>query len=259
MKSLILDFFLRLFAVFLSRKLPSKSAGILITLFKKVIAEIDPEIALRFLFEFENKLYLLEGKTSIQYGGGIHTKHKHIKYHDFFVKNIKPDENVLDIGSGNGFLSYDMATKIKGSKVTGIELNEKKIEFAKSHYNRDNLNFIKGNVLQKLPEGKYDVITLSNVLEHIKERVNFLKILKQRFNPKRFIIRVPLFERDWRVPLKKELGMDYRLDPTHFIEYTQEGFLEELERAGLKAVNVEYRWSEIWCIAAPIKKGVNHK
>ena len=91
-----LNLFLNLFARFLRRMKPSKRAGILIKLFKKVLSEIDPENALRFLFEFDNKLYSLEGKTAVAYGKGIHPKHKHIKYHDFFVKNIKPYENVLE-------------------------------------------------------------------------------------------------------------------------------------------------------------------
>jgi 2-polyprenyl-3-methyl-5-hydroxy-6-metoxy-1,4-benzoquinol methylase len=253
MKTRILNLFLNLFAGFLRRRAPSKSAEFLVRLFRKTICEIDPREALEFLFEFEDKLYLLEGETSIKYGGGIHTKHKHIKYHNFFVKNIKPDENVLDIGSGNGFLSYDMATKVDGVKVVGIELNENNVEFARSHYKHDNLSFVKANFLKELPKGKFDVITLSNVLEHIERRVDFLKHLQQRFSPERFIIRVPTFERDWRVPLKKELGLDYRLDATHFIEYTQEGFREELNRAGLEPVSLEYRWGEIWCVAALIK------
>ena len=50
----------------------------------------------------------------------------------------------------------------------------------------------------------------------------------------------------WRVPLKEELGIDYRLDPTHRIEYTVEGFAEEIETAGLKIAYQEIRWGEIW-------------
>jgi SAM-dependent methyltransferase len=259
MKTHILNLFLNLFARLLRRKSPSESTEVLISMFRKMIHGTDPKDALKFLFEIDNKLYLLESETSIKYGRGIHTKHKHIKYHDFFVKNIKPDEKVLDIGSGNGFLSYDIAKKVKGTKVTGIELNEKNIEFARNHYKHDNLKFIKGDALKELPEGKFDVVTLSNILEHIEKRVDFLKRLKRRFNPERFIIRVPLFERDWRVPLKKELGLDYRLDATHFIEYTQENFLEELNYAGLKAQILEYRWGEIWCVAKLVSKGDYYK
>ena len=259
MKKRIFLFIITILERLLRRQSASARAKILSRLIRKIVEYDSPDEALKFLFELEKEIYLLEGQKAKQYGGGIHTKHKHIKYHDFFINNIKPYENVLDIGSGNGFLCFDMATKVKGAKVTGVELSEKNIEFARSHYNHENLKFIKGDVLKELPEGKFDVVTLSNVLEHIEERVDFLKSLKQHFNPERFIIRVPFFERDWRVPLKKELGMDYRLDPTHFIEYTQEKFLEELELSGLKTVNVEYRWGEIWCVASSIEKGVNNK
>jgi len=254
MKARILNLFINLFARFLKRRKPSESAEILIRLFRKIIDEFESKEALKFLLEFDSKLYLLEGQSSIKYGGGIHTKHKHIKYHAFFVKNIKPNEKVLDIGSGNGFLSYDMVTKVKGVKVTGIEINEQNVNFARNHYKHDNLNFIKGDALgDNIPEGQYDVVTLSNVLEHIEERVNFLKNLRREFKPKRFIIRVPVFERDWKVPLKKELGLDYRLDATHFIEYTQESFTKELKESGLKIAHLECRWGEIWSIATPYK------
>jgi len=62
---------------------------------------------------------------------------------------------------------------------------------------------------------------------------------------------VPLFEREWRVPLKKELGVEWRLDATHETEYTLESFAEELDAAHLQAVYQEVRWSEIWCEAHP--------
>jgi hypothetical protein len=63
------------------------------------------------------------------------------------------------------------------------------------------------------------------------------------------LIRVPLFERDWRVPLKKELGVEWRLDPTHETEYTIESWAQEIEEAGLKVTHQEIRWSEIWAEA----------
>ena len=37
---------------------------------------------------------------------------------------------------------------------------------------------------------KIDVISFSNVLEHIEDRVGLLKYLKNTFNPTRFLIRV---------------------------------------------------------------------
>jgi hypothetical protein len=84
--------------------------------------------------------------------------------------------------------------------------------------------------------------------------VDFLKKIVQQVGPRRLIIRVPLFERDWRVPLKKELGIDYRLDSTHCIEYTQEDFFTELQLSGLQATHTEFRWGEIWGVVEPISK-----
>ncbi len=65
-------------------------------------------------------------------------------------------------------------------------------------------------------------------------------------NPKRFLIRIPLFEREWRVPLKKELGVEWRLDTTHETEYTLESFSSEISEAGLRITHQEVRWGEIW-------------
>ncbi|NVM23940.1 MAG: class I SAM-dependent methyltransferase [Desulfobacterales bacterium] len=192
------------------------------------VARNSPKETLEFLFELENRLYNMEGKASVDYGNGIHTKHGHINYHDFFIKNLNPSESVLDIGCGNGLMSYDMVTKVPAVRVVGIELSEANIRFAREHYQHPNLHFIHGDALKQLPEEMFDVVTLSNVLEHIEQRVDFLKRVAEQVKPKRLIIRVPLYERDWRVPLKEELGVDHRLDSTHFIEYTQEEFFEEL-------------------------------
>ena len=82
----------------------------------------------------ENRLYLLEGKTSIDYGNSIHTKHRHINYHKYFIKNLSPEEKVLDIGYGNGFMDYDIVNQVPNVKVFGIDLNKENINFARLHY-----------------------------------------------------------------------------------------------------------------------------
>jgi glycosyltransferase involved in cell wall biosynthesis len=87
-------------------------------------------------------------------------------------------------------------------------------------------------------------------LEHLPERPKFLRSLQKRLKPERYLLRVPLFERDWRVPLKKELGVEWRLDPTHETEYSYESFVYELGRAGLFITYHETRWGEIWCEAS---------
>jgi hypothetical protein len=77
--------------------------------------------------------------------------------------------------------------------------------------------------------------------------------VQESVHPERILIRVPLFERDWRVPLKKELGVEWRLDDTHETEYTLESFASEMQEAGLAVKHLEVRWGEIWVELFPSK------
>lgn len=221
-------------------------------LMKLLIKDTKFKESLKFLLELDNLLYQLEGETSVKYGKGIHTKHRHINYHQFFISNLNRGDHVLDIGCGNGFMSYDMVTSVEDVEVVGVDLNEANIIYANENYQHRNLKFIKGNVLNELPNKNFNVITLSNVLEHFEQRTEFLKRIVLKFKPRCLIIRVPFFERDWRVPLKKEVGVDYRLDPTHFIEYTKKEFFIEIKNAGLEIKQIEFIWGEIWSVVEPL-------
>ena len=224
----------------------SEFVNTLLTEVKSRTQNLPPADALRLLFDLDAKLYNLQGAMSVKYGNGLHTKHRHTQYHNFFVNRLSPAEHVLDIGCGNGALAFDMANKAKAI-VTGIDLSKDNIETAKNRFSHPNVTYICGNALTDLPHGAFDTIVLSNVLEHLPERSTFLRSIQERLTPKRYLIRVPLFERDWRVPLKKELGMEWRLDLTHETEYTLESFAEEIAQAGLICTHQEVRWGEIWC------------
>lgn len=216
------------------------------------INRLSPADALKLLFEIDALTYELEGIKAREYGNGTHTKHKHINYHKFFTDNIKKGNNVLDIGSSYGELVLDIASKASPGKVVGVEIEEDKVKIANSKKLPANLSIVLGDATENLPEEHFDVVTLSNVLEHIEDRVELLKEIVKKYSPKKVIIRVPAFDRDWRVPLKKELGIDYRLDDTHYVEYTQEGFEEEMKKAGLVLKNKTVNWGEIWAVLEPV-------
>lgn len=210
------------------------------------IAHKTPAEGLKILLGLDEKLYALSGSLSVAYGNGVHTKHRHTRYHDFFVKRLRPGEQVLDIGCGNGFLAYDMAYKGK-AVVTGIDISAENIAVASGRFQHPDVAYTVGNALYDLPVGRFETVVLSNVLEHLPERPAFLQGVLRNLRPERLLVRVPLFERDWRVPLKKELGLEWRLDPTHETEYTLDSFEREITEAGLEITYMEIRWSEIWC------------
>ncbi|MFH1353973.1 MAG: class I SAM-dependent methyltransferase [bacterium] len=175
---------------------------------------------------------------------GVHPKHRLTQYHQFFLDNIFPTDSVLDVGCGLGLLACDIAAKAK--HVTGIDLNK---DYLSQAHRLQNIDFIHGDATTFDFKKNFDVLILSNTLEHIKNRVDFLKKLTP--HAKKFLVRVPMINRDWLVLLKKELGVEYRLDPTHYIEYTEEIFRRELAAAGLEITKLSVRFGEIYCCAQP--------
>lgn len=212
------------------------------------------KIIIKLILRLHNFFYRLSGIFSIKVEAGIHPKHRLMNYHKFFTDNIDQNDTVLDVGCGNGFLTFDIAKKAK--KVVGIDLNEENIRFAKEKFPAFNIKYLIGNITKDIPNEKYDVIVLSNVLEHIENRIEFLDRIR-RLAPVRnasdagrpkILIRVPMINRDWITLYKKELGLEWRLDKNHYIEYTLETFKDELKRADLKIQNYSVQFGEIWAI-----------
>lgn len=217
---------------------------------KKRAASMPPAEALRFLFGVDAEVRACEEETAIRYGEGLHTKHRHMRYHAFFTERIGKGERVLDVGCGQGAVAIDIAETCEAD-VVGIDLNEQHIRMARERHAHPRVRYVLGNALEALPEATFDVVVLSNVLEHLPGRPAFLRRLIVRTEATRLLVRVPLFERDWMVPLRKEVGTEWRLDLTHETEYTQESFLVEMKEAGLGVTHQETRWGEIWAEVRP--------
>lgn len=246
----------------------------------------------KFFLRLHSFSYRVVGFLASKAEGGVHPKHRLMDYHRFFVDNVDEGDVVLDVGCGNGALTYDIAKKAWW--VVGIDLNKKNIAFAKKRYEWKNINFICGDAtkdlalldtqfeafiipnirdkegsvvyvnreedifplygegLDELSDKKpFDVVILSNVLEHIENRIEFLKRMKKKA-PK-LLIRVPMINRDWTTLYKKELGMRYYGDRGHFTEYTFDSFKKELEEAGLKIEDYSIHFGEIWAVVGGAK------
>jgi 2-polyprenyl-3-methyl-5-hydroxy-6-metoxy-1,4-benzoquinol methylase len=147
-------------------------------------------------------------------------------------------------------LADDLAAK--GAQLIGIDMDVKRIEIAKKRYSRPNLSFLNGDILKIDLNRRFDIIVMSNVLEHINEREKLLRDLEARYRPRCFLIRVPMLDRHWSVSMRAELGLPRFIDPTHCTEYTVESFCAEIEDAGLKVAQLSVCWGEIWSEVACI-------
>ncbi|MFC1907125.1 class I SAM-dependent methyltransferase [Chloroflexota bacterium] len=201
-------------------------------------------LILRMLMHMDNLCYRNISRFATIAEEGIHPKHRLTNYHQFFVDSVDSQDAILDIGCGNGFLTYDVAKKARN--VTAIDLNKDNIELARRNFSKDNIKYICGDAAQFDFEEKFDVVILSNVLEHLDNRCDFLLKLKKLAN--KFLIRVPVLNRNWLTYYKRELGVEYRLDLTHKIEYTLESLQQELEKAGMSIERASIQFGEIWAI-----------
>jgi len=211
------------------------------------------KITIGFLLRIHSFCYKWSGLMACQLNNGRHPKHEILKYKEWFLSNIHSNWTILDIGSNDGTMPKLLATK--ASLVYGIEIRPQLVAKAKQKNSGANIQYFcaDATVFNYQRCQPIHCITLSNVLEHIENRVSFLKSLIQNVNwahpqRKQFLIRVPMINREWIVIYKKQLGLEYRLDPTHFIEYTYETFKTELKEAGVEIQASKICFGEIYAI-----------
>lgn len=214
-------------------------------LLKKIIYNKKTKtLLLNKFIKLHNYCYKRISGLVVELNDGIHPKHSIMKYHDFFINNMDSEETILDIGCGNGFLGYDISKKAK--KVIGIDFNKDKIKFAQKKYKNDNLKFVIGDATQYKFNKKFDKIVLSNVLEHITDRVDLLTKISKISDT--ILLRVPMIDRDWLAVYKKENNHEYKLDPTHKIEYTIETLKNEIDSGGWRIEKHSIQFGEFWGI-----------
>lgn len=215
-----------------------------------VRADPDRGRAVKELLVTYDDAYRALDLAAIDYDEGVHPKHRLTRYHDFFVERVNPGETVLDIGTGKGELAHDLVAR-GGASVVGVDHDPSHLAYARANFVDERLEFRDGDVIEGIPPGHFDVVVLSNVLEHLGPRVEFLARVVESATPRCVLLRVPLYERDWTVPLKAEVGLSPYWDRDHEIEYDERLFREELAAAGLDVPELVQRWGEIWAVAEP--------
>lgn len=87
------------------------------------------------------------------------------------VKN----KNVLDVGCGTGYGSW-LLKEMGARSVSGFDISEESINYAKKNYKTTGVNFRVGNA-EKFPKykNKFDLIVTFELIEHIDDHDAFLK------------------------------------------------------------------------------------
>jgi SAM-dependent methyltransferase len=91
-------------------------------------------------------------------------------------------ERVLDVGSGDGY--YDWRISRTGARVTGIDLHEKRLAFARKHYGCDLTEFLSMDAERAdFPPGSFDKAMSLCVMEHLVDDEGVMRNVCRALKP----------------------------------------------------------------------------
>jgi SAM-dependent methyltransferase len=148
--------------------------------FKHIVPFIEDKEQEQFYSEefYQNEIndYIEKAKSDIEWYS-IEANEK-FDYFDNYFKN-SPGV-IFDIGSGPGY--FLKIGSERGWKMKGIEPGKPAFDYSINHLNQDVENQF-FNKLNYKTFGKFDVIHFRNVLEHITDPINILKMAKEILKP----------------------------------------------------------------------------
>jgi methionine biosynthesis protein MetW len=175
-----------------------------------------------------------------------------------FFDAIPERSRVLDCGCGTGALGSKLKSE-KDCYTVGVEVDENQARLAREGYDR----LIVGDleILRRLPfpEGFFNVIVFSDVLEHLEDPTSILVKLRSYLSDSGFVlISLPNIA-NWHVRLKLLLGkFDYTeygiLDETHLRFFTYKSARSMLLEAGYRIQREGVSWFDTRLVDRVIRR-----
>ena len=170
--------------------------------------------------------------------------HQHPLYRSvisFLSDYISSDTRILDFGCKYGHLGSMMSDL--GSIVDGIDHDLSAIKEARVLYKNKKMNFFHGDAFDFLDNsvGKYDIIILSHILEHLDNPEFFLKKIKGK--AKYIYIDLPDFEASFLNLFRDDINdkLSYE-DADHIFEFCREDLIDLFVKTGYHVIKAEYRF-----------------
>lgn len=172
-------------------------------------------------------------------------------WHDYYptiIRLVPPNSLVLDIGCGRGGLLKHLRDKLN-CKVVGIDISDVAIKICQEK----GIKTILCNIEKEEIPGKYDVIILSAILEHLENPISLLNKIRSNLNKNGcVIIGVPNFSTLYSRIMylfgmnatrygktKKDMKLGIQ-PPDHIRFFNKPTLLYILERCGYKPVKWSY-------------------
>jgi 2-polyprenyl-3-methyl-5-hydroxy-6-metoxy-1,4-benzoquinol methylase len=155
-------------------------------------------------------------------------------------------QSVLDVGCGEGVLTYRWAQQLGEKPIVGIDLADPKLEAQWRTRRRENLEFRTMEVdgLRSFPDSSFDLAAAIEVLEHVPDPEQTLAEMA-RVAQRHLLVSVP------REPLWRGLNVargayvrDLGNTPGHLNHWSKRGFIRTVARHGvIEQVRSPFPWT----------------
>ena len=151
------------------------------------------------------------------------------------------EKSALDVGCGAGLLAEPLARL--GAKVTAVDAAPELIEVARTHAEGQGLTIDYRAIGVEAVEGKFDLVTSMEVIEHVADPQSFIKDLAERLAPGGLLILSTPNKTAWSKLLTITLAEGFGQIPrgTHDFEkfIDPESMRGLLAQAGLEVIDFE--------------------
>ncbi len=172
-------------------------------------------------------------------------KHSHIqnKYAKGLLESypFRGDENVLDLGCGDGSLTNEVAAKVPEGSVTGVDRSSSMLDLAKRSY--PNIEFIKSDITLFQTEKRFDLITLFNVIHWIHDLDALFEKIKSVLQPNGSVLIVTYPLSSLHVPIvavanREKWQEKFTAIPEKRAEHSLEDYSTSIYQSGFNFVDL---------------------
>lgn len=163
--------------------------------------------------------------------------------HTKIINCIGPGNTILDVGCATGYLAKEL--KKKGCNIMGIEISQDAADIAAQHCDKVIVADVEEIEELPFPQGYFDVIVFSDVLEHLIRPDLVLINLKRHLKPGGFVIAsIPNIARlEFRVRLllgKFDYDESGILSKGHLRFFTLKTAKKLFETSGYEITEIDY-------------------